>query len=127
MAEQRKFDFFTGKLAGKEPLENPLAGLPDPPRWRQFGADPESHRLDPAAIKPWQATQRECDLAEAYQIGEQAEIVAAVNAALILRRPLLVTGPAGSGKSSLMYSIARELRLGPVLTWSITSRSTLRE
>jgi MoxR-like ATPase len=48
-----------------------------------------------------------------------------VNAALFLRRPLLVTGPPGSGKSSLPYAVARELRLGRVLRWNITSRSTL--
>jgi MoxR-like ATPase len=36
-----------------------------------------------------------------------------------------VTGPPGSGKSSLAYAVARELRLGPVLRWNITSRSTL--
>lgn len=50
-----------------------------------------------------------------------------VNAALFLRRPLLVTGRPGTGKSTLAYSIARELKLGPVLRWPITSRSTLLE
>jgi MoxR-like ATPase len=49
-----------------------------------------------------------------------------VNAALHLRRPLLVTGPPGSGKSSLAYLIARELRLGRVLRWPITSLTTLK-
>jgi MoxR-like ATPase len=128
MSEARKFYFFTGKLkAGEDALANPLAELPEPPKWRQFGRKPEDHELDAADIRPWQWTQREQDLAEAYQIGEQPEILSAVNAALILRRPLLVTGPAGSGKSSLIYAISRELRLGPVLTWSITSRSSLRE
>ncbi|MEV2234536.1 AAA family ATPase [Streptomyces phaeochromogenes] len=49
-----------------------------------------------------------------------------VNAALLLRRPLLVTGRPGTGKSSLAYRISRELRLGRVLRWHITSRTTLR-
>jgi MoxR-like ATPase len=48
-----------------------------------------------------------------------------VNAAIYLRRPVLVTGKPGSGKSSLAYSVAYELGLGPVLRWSINSRSTL--
>jgi MoxR-like ATPase len=48
-----------------------------------------------------------------------------VNAALYLRRPLLVTGRPGSGKSSLAYRIARELNLGRVLRWPITSHTTL--
>src|SRR4051812_1588383 len=49
----------------------------------------------------------------------------AVNAALCLRRPLLITGAPGSGKSSVIESVAEELTLGPVLRWHITSRSTL--
>src|SRR4051812_22957379 len=50
-----------------------------------------------------------------------------VNAALHLRRPVLVTGPPGSGKSSLAYAIAEELQLGPVLKWPINSRTTLHD
>jgi MoxR-like ATPase len=49
-----------------------------------------------------------------------------VNAALYLRRPLLVTGRPGTGKSTLAFRIARELRLGRVLVWPITSRTTLK-
>jgi MoxR-like ATPase len=44
-----------------------------------------------------------------------------------LRRPLLVTGKPGNGKSSLILAVARELRLGRVLRWVITSKSTLKE
>src|SRR6266699_3611028 len=50
-----------------------------------------------------------------------------VNAALFLRRPLLVTGKPGCGKSSLAYMVAYELQLGPVLRWPITTRSTLAD
>ena len=49
-----------------------------------------------------------------------------VNAALYLRRPLLVTGEPGTGKSSLAYSVAAELGLGEVLRWPIGSKTTLR-
>jgi len=55
-----------------------------------------------------------------------AREVEAVNAALYLRRPLMLTGNPGVGKSSLAYRISRELRLGRVLRWPISSRSTLR-
>ena len=55
------------------------------------------------------------------------EQVQMVNAALYLRRPLLVTGRPGVGKSSLAYSIAEELKLGAVLRWTITSRTTLND
>jgi MoxR-like ATPase len=51
----------------------------------------------------------------------------AVNAALHLRRPLLLSGSPGSGKSTLVDLIAAELELGAVLRWHITSRSTLAE
>ena len=50
-----------------------------------------------------------------------------VNAALILRRPLLVSGPPGVGKSSLIYAVAEQLGLGQVLVWPINSRTTLQE
>src|SRR5688572_21605070 len=42
----------------------------------------------------------------------QAREVLMVTAAIYLRRPLLVTGNPGTGKSSLAYLIARELGLG---------------
>lgn len=60
-----------------------------------------------------------------YQVDiEEAE---RVNASLYLRRPLLVTGEPGTGKSSLAYAVAAELNLGEVLRWPITSKSTLRD
>ncbi|OKH30594.1 ATPase [Calothrix sp. HK-06] len=55
------------------------------------------------------------------------EVIDGVNAALYLRRPLLVTGNPGTGKTSLAYAIASELKLGTVLTWSITARSSLED
>lgn len=50
-----------------------------------------------------------------------------VNAALYLRRPLLVTGKPGVGKTSLTYAVAHELNLGKVLRWSITTQTTLKD
>ena len=82
--------------------------LPPPPRWRHF-AEKET---DQESGKTFQAD------------GEQIELV---NAALYLRRPLLVTGMPGTGKSSLAESVAYELGLGKVIRWPITSRSTVAE
>lgn len=51
----------------------------------------------------------------------------AVNAALHLRRPLLISGSAGMGKSTLAGVLAHELELGEVLEWHITSKSTVND
>jgi MoxR-like ATPase len=97
--------------------------LPEPPPWRTFCGEPlqseppdgdeESDRkLGKIGIGPGRRPDpHECDM---------------VNAAILLRRPLLVSGNPGTGKSSVAYRIARELRLGRVLQWPITSRTTLR-
>ncbi|GAA3157519.1 MoxR family ATPase [Streptomyces rameus] len=101
-----------------------ITELPAPPPWRAFDGGPllpaPDATADASAVSP-DRTHR----AETYQATR--ETVQLVNAALYLRRPLLVTGPPGTGKSSLVYAVARELRLGPVLRWNITSRSTLHD
>jgi MoxR-like ATPase len=51
----------------------------------------------------------------------------AVNAAWYLRRPLLVTGGPGTGKSSLAREVARQLRAERFLKWPINSKSTLAD
>ncbi|WP_433190207.1 AAA family ATPase [Actinoallomurus sp. CA-150999] len=92
-----------------------ITRLPPPPPWRAFGGGPP--------IAPAEGGFDRRGVTYQPATGE----VEAVNAALYLRRPLLVTGAPGSGKSTLAYSIAHELGLGPVLSWPITSRSTLQE
>ncbi|MFF2524516.1 AAA family ATPase [Streptomyces liangshanensis] len=85
--------------------------LPPAPPWRRF-SDPEP-------------TEDDDDLGPRYVI-DPADIDV-INAALHLRRPLLVTGHPGAGKSSLAAAIAYELNLGPVLRWPVNSRSTLQD
>jgi len=87
-----------------------IDGLTGPPSWRDFSLTPE---------------QRMTDLASRYRPGDDE--IEMVNAALYVRRPLLVTGPPGTGKSTLAASISYELGLGRVLRWPISSRSTLAD
>ncbi|MEA2602593.1 MAG: hypothetical protein QOF89_3585 [Acidobacteriota bacterium] len=49
------------------------------------------------------------------------DLATAVNAALAVEQPLLVTGEAGTGKTILAYSIAAELDLGEVLVFTVRS------
>lgn len=87
--------------------------LPPPPNWRPFDKD----------SKPGETRHQR--KGETFQAKE--EEIKMVNAALYLRRPLLVTGKPGTGKSSLAYAVARELNLGEVLYWPITTRTTLKD
>ncbi|MEU1466313.1 MoxR family ATPase [Streptomyces sp. NPDC005727] len=90
--------------------------FPPAPPWRRFGS---ARTPEPASRRgtPTQST--------GYVIGRAETEV--VNAALHLRRPLLVTGHPGVGKTSLAQAIADELDLGKVLHWPVNSRSTLQE
>lgn len=96
--------------------------LPPPPPWRTFG----SASTLPTPPGP-EADGKLGDLRMATSYRPDPEAIELVNAALYLRRPLLVTGKPGTGKSTLANSVAYELGLGPVLRWPITSRSTLPE
>ncbi|MGI5454362.1 AAA family ATPase [Streptomyces sp. CA-249302] len=81
--------------------------MPPAPPWRRFKTPGRPLAPLPYLIAP-----------------EHADIV---NAALHLRRPLLVTGPAGTGKSSLARAVAHELNLGEVLRWPVNSRSNVQD
>ncbi|MFG2119638.1 AAA family ATPase [Streptomyces sp. NPDC048710] len=99
--------------------------LPAPPPWRDFAASRESTETgpeDPSSARRLGVRRR---LVESY--APRPAEVDAVNAALYLRRPLLVTGNPGTGKSTLAYAIAHELGLGKVLRWPVVSRTTLQD
>jgi MoxR-like ATPase len=108
---------------------------PPAPPWRRFLAPDQLQKQRLNDAKRWvellriqdndRAAQRR---GENFRLGtdRQSEaLLQAVNAAIHLRRPLLVRGEPGTGKTSLAYALAQRLQLGPVLHWRITSRSRL--
>lgn len=122
--------YFHGNVDQPQALTQP----PELPPWRQFLPRGEVdavkdkkywQTLRRLAAKDGRSVQRGNSFRVQIDDKGQSDIVDAVNAAIHLRRPLLVTGMPGSGKTSLAYAIAYELQLGPVLTWPITARATL--
>jgi len=99
-----------------------IGRLSAPPPWRSFDGETLADD-DPARSARPDPRPGATDRARLYR--PEQSVVDAVDAALLLRRPLLVTGRPGVGKSTLALSIAWELRLGPILSWSITSSSRL--
>ncbi|MBX9394127.1 MoxR family ATPase [Streptomyces sp. TRM72054] len=97
--------------------------LPDPPPWRAFDAPVVPY--DVPVLDS--ATRRRLGTGTAPLPIQDPDTLELVNAALYLRRPLLVTGEPGVGKSTLAHSVAYELGLGRVLEWPIVSRSELRD
>jgi MoxR-like ATPase len=95
-----------------------LAQLPNAPPWR-FA------RHLPALSRPTDL-ELQAESSRAKPFIPSAGMVIAVNAALYLRRPLLLTGKPGTGKSTLISKVAYELKLGSVIRWPINSRSTVR-
>jgi len=96
-----------------------LTRLPQAPPWRG------GSRAQPKLLEP-PPYDLDAERERGAPIVIQADVRHAINAALLLRRPLLVTGKPGVGKSSIAYAVARQLRMGAVIRWPITSRSTVK-
>jgi MoxR-like ATPase len=90
-----------------------ITRLPEPPSWRAFSQHSE------------EGDEPSKDRGETFQPRKDA--IDVVNAALYLRRPLLVTGKPGTGKTSLAYAVAHELQLGEVLYWPVTTKTDLKQ
>ncbi|WP_415940382.1 AAA family ATPase [Streptomyces sp. 039-1] len=102
-----------------------ISRLPPPPPWRTF--DGELAGSPPAPPLDSASTRRLGTSRGRFAVRGPLDELELINAALYLRRPLLITGDPGTGKSTLAHSIAHELKLGRVLQWPIVSRSTLRD
>ncbi len=106
--------------------EHVSAWLADAPPWRAPGSPwherPDRvERTPPPFPQDGPARRR----GARYITTNGARELDAINIALRLRRPLLIKGAPGLGKSSLAYSIAWRLGLGLPLRWEISSRTTL--
>lgn len=129
----------------KQPRAMEILQNLEPPPWRKFEKTEDLTQNAADIDKRWQKIRQLADNREREQLrganfrlypqlaenqelpDEIRDVINAVNAAIYLRRPLLVTGNPGSGKSTLAYAIAHELNLGTVLSWAITARSTIQE
>src|SRR5262249_38302098 len=86
--------------------------FPAPPRWRQYSREAQDEQAEKFRI---------------FSDGKEgSKTVQTINAALLLRRPLLVTGMPGTGKSTLPAAVAHELKLGEVLVWPVTTKTTFQ-
>ena len=146
MAEETKsvhWQPFNGR--GEQLPESEPLNLPEPPPWRTFTrTTPEGDKQRwKELLELVEKEKKDRERGEKFRLSEITDhkndsqniqlqeaidlVIAGVNAALCLRRPLLVTGRPGSGKTSLAYALAYQLKLGPVLKWSITARTTLQD
>lgn len=99
------------------------------PQWWIFGGDgsAEERRARLPEPPPWRRFDEQTRAARGKRFHPRPEEIDLINAALYLRRPVLITGKPGVGKTSLTYAVAEDLGLGEVLRWSITTSTTLKE
>ena len=98
--------------------------------WKIFQGNHEKRSKDEIIwpeIPPWRSFATDKSEERGKQLIVDDKTRETVNAAIHLRRPILVTGKPGTGKTSLAYAIAYELDLGEVLVWPINTRTTLQE
>ncbi|MUG93036.1 AAA family ATPase [Scytonema sp. UIC 10036] len=129
-AEEKDLRIYRGLTLSADSVPNPekqqehLNRIPPPPPWRTFGL----------SVEEWKKAKSE---ESSHNVGKSdpralgfvpsTQAVELVNAALCLRRPLLIEGNPGSGKTSLAYAVACELGLPGPYRWSIVSRTTLKD
>lgn len=101
-------------------------------QWKKFRGNGEINTLDikdfetNSPAPSWRNKEIKPTVGK-YPYKATEDEIEIVNAALYLRRPILVAGSPGVGKSTLAYAIAHELGLGEVLHWHINTKSTVED
>lgn len=85
-----------------------------------YTGDPCNWRSEPPSLPPSPLER----MVDPHDYIPDDGVVQAVNVALILGQPLLVTGEPGTGKTQLAYSMAAELCLGEPLKFEVKSTTT---
>ena len=99
------------KFTGEGEKDSFTGDFPDAPPWRQT--------LDEKQSSPENKKST-------YIPDTEGKELEAVNASIYLKRPLLVTGDPGVGKSSLAHAIADEMGL-ELVKWEITTKTILKD
>lgn len=89
-----------------------------------YTGKPENHHESEPAKLP---ASRRAEHTKASGYRPDAGLVDAVNVALILGQPLLLTGEPGTGKTQLAYSVSWELGYGDPLVFETKSNSLARD
>jgi MoxR-like ATPase len=110
MKEQIKKQLLTNGEKTYENISEFLSEIPSPP-WRDCRGDSKDSK-DSKDKVTYIPTMDELEI---------------VKAGIVLRRPILVTGKPGLGKSALAKAIVKALDLGKLLHWQITTETTLKE
>ncbi|MBW8873857.1 MAG: MoxR family ATPase [Acidobacteria bacterium] len=89
-----------------------------------YAGDGSGRRLGTPAEVP---ASRRTELTRPERYQAEPGLASAVNVALLLGQPLLLTGEPGTGKTQLAYSLAWELGYGEPLKFETKSTSTARD
>jgi len=92
------------KFTGTGVKDSFTGDFPDAPSWRQPSENKEN----------------------TYMPDKEGKELEVVNASIYLKRPILVTGDPGIGKSSLAYAIADEMGL-ELVKWEISTKTVLKD